>query len=833
MTGSAGGVDPLAWTRERLARGLELLDRGKHARAGVVLGDLLERVDRERLLPRERADALKGLVVDAWFDHAWKRLEEKDLIRAVDAWQRGFLALASQGKFEDVADRLHRLVLAMMPLEVVPPAALTGLLDAEVDYLARAGREAAGLQALFTVTLLRRHATNTKVTRHLFSRLEAVLKKLKAEVRPALLAVLVDNALDFFEVEANERPELAKKLSTFLKPVAPPVVRDALPAVTRAFGLLRAPAVAATRERDSPGANLLVSLEAANLHDWALLVLEHLAGSLSEAGATEELAGLGLKFVDHALGAGRAMLAVRACRALSRHLGDATDDAWVMVGRFLAKSTGQWPLLAEVIGELFERALESASRVEPDQRRTAWLLEKAWELRARTGGAEPDDFWSAVFHRAVTEEGDAALAKWAVAAASTERRAKFGLEAAVEKVDEWVASLPPREKKRLPLSADASGRRGPARLDVRFNCDGTAQATLYADEGRSVTFLGDEAPFDHELPPQLFGRLAANYYGGVDPADVVHTLILVGRAIHCMLPLEAREALRDAREAGVPLVVTFSGGRAPTLPPDLIHDGSAWLHQAAVVATLPASAPPRANSLTPSQTPTSGTDAATRSIKLLVLGDFNATWPKYWDEEAQQERVSYPFPAAGELIGRLVKFASERPEVGVVSYASGAQASKDAVLEALAGGHGVVHVTSNLFHVEGHPAETHFVAADGETLTIGEVAAALGRGDRRDVLVALDARVYDASGTWRPWCAKECLAAAGELLRPRGKAQVAAVVTKTADSFGRAAADVWLRFYERVLEGVPLGQALREARAGADPFTAASFALVGDPATRL
>ncbi|MHA1733690.1 MAG: hypothetical protein ACTSU5_17210 [Promethearchaeota archaeon] len=790
--------NPLRWAKERLITGQKLLKQGSHFWADQVFSSVVERFEKAENVRKKTRDYIRDLVIQAWTLHARSLLEKSaDWILTCDAYQHAFFLLSQYQKYDQIANMLDDLIRILLTYEQVNPETLATLLESAADMLVFAGKRPEALEFQLVVMLLRGFAKmSERLTKSLIF-LERTLVRLRSDLRNALVVVLLENAVEFFKVSAEEKAEFIEKLNGIAKSVVPVSIKDAFSEVFKVLPLYGKP-----EELTERWTLLSKKLQDLNEYDWALRIYENLLKYLDNNGMYDRAVEYGKKFIILAVRRQHLEVAYRACQLLcdilaSRGEYGTITDLWGMLSREFSRSPSNRHLFNLAVKEM-EGGIVADS--------TAWntgelfsRLEDIWLLKTRATRASEDEFWSMVLHRAVFEEGDLRTGALALGKLSGQFKRKFHVTLSPEDLRGMVETKPPVKAQYNPLSV------------LRLSGNSRIELYGYSMEVHKFVSTSVEHAWDDTVLQDIYRELVVRA-GAVDGASGDRysgwTFKDLGRCLFLMLPKPARDTFLGfkAGSSGETPSVLFLMDEE-TIPIDFLHDGTNFLSLKYATG----------NKL--GEPPMMGIGAEDVSgpsdeKNVLLLGDFNASSPKIWNDALKKEEVLYPFPEASENINHLIEELNQSEFVNQIAYLQGNTATRAAILETITSGQfHVIYLSSNLFFVGDNPQESYFLTSDNEILSIREIKEAIASSKLPNPLVVNDSRFLRPDGEVIANCTHEALLVA-ESLEPRG-AEVGpkATLTRIADIHHEDDVELLRAFLKNLLgDGDPLGVALLKAR---------------------
>lgn len=827
------GENHLAWAKNRLVLAQRLLAKGSHYWAEQVLDEVLEKFEKGDIRKKTRK-YVRTLILQIWTTHARKLYRRgKDWIAICDAYQHVFFLLYQYKLFDQIAQSLITLIQDLLAVEGAQPENLALLLETASRMLEQAEKLPEALEVQLAVMLIRKFARPSETLTNLLLFLENILLRLRQDQRNLLVYVLLDNAIDFYQVAFDDKPEFIQELVGIAKNVVGVSIKDAFLSSSKILKEVT------TRPEDfvARTATVIRKLEALNEFGWAFRVVENLLQYLVHAGQHDVARDHGRQFVAFAIRRGHFDIAFRGYDALGevlRQQGDmeARLRLWLDAAREFSRNIPNPNLFNQAI-----QAFETALRKHAPQlalRRRLRYFDEMWQLKARASRASEDEFFAMVLCRAVLEEGALEVANLALTALSPNFKTKYAVEVTVEE----LAGVLTKKEREQPVYSPF--------LILRLTRDSRISLYRYSTTYQRFQTASLDQAWDDSVLRGLYARLLTRPGGKKGNETLAEgegqsptrewSFKHLGRCLYIMLPRAVRAVLSQTRvdPSKQPPNALFLVDEG-SVPFDFIHDDTNFIILKYATGTrlgeLPLLGAPF------SELETLKDRLASHPLNFLFLGNFNATRPKIWDESAQGERILYPFPEGERAINALIEEFSDIPAVGEINYLLGTQASREAILGALRQGppH-VIHLASYLFFVRENPRESYFLTSGNEILSVCDLARAIQEGRRAGAaasenggelrsdqevsaegegvkpVVVNNCRIVDASGKLLENCTREAFLIAKALVECDQGRDNCVVVSRVAELHDGEDTQLLSTFYRALFEGHPVGLALLRAR---------------------
>ncbi len=750
--------------------GQKLLRQGSHGWAEIAFEEILLSLERQKDLSAKNKDYVRSLVIQAWqarIQDLGRDQSPDKWIFLVDAYHHVLFLLFQNNSFKEIAKICQSLVLSLISQKEISRETLASILDPVSEFLLKGGFRREALEIQLAMMLIRGAAKSSDTLQKLLQYLASIVLKLGLNFRPIFFYALFDNATDFFNLQADRsaRNELVSSLIETCRNAVSLDIRDAMGQTSKFIHRFQ------IQEVKDNFVKLIQKLEILNEFDWAFGIIRNFARLLIENGLTEEALNLSQEFSEFSIRRGFYQFGFQGYSLIGNALatqGKKTElvSLWYGAARMFARSQ-QADLLNESIKKIDEYLDPPPTFANSVSYFSTY--NEIWNLKSRLGQTTEADFWKMIFFRALFEERDLDIAKFAWKCLPDAFKSKCHPTGQIE---EAVANVP-----KTPV-----GKITHTRLVIRLVEQ--QEVDIYCTSPKSDEYLEIHSPepWNSMELEEIFSQIIAH--------QREMELLMFGRLIYLNLPAEVRRTIRSFKAESVQVQphLLFIMDRF-SLPVGLIHDGTSFLNLKFALSSMIGPTSLRGMSEMTQDNP------AADKLRLLFIANLNALDPRIWDEKTQKEEPLYCLSETEGEVNDIIQFAQKYPNVESVSYLIGTQATKEKILATIRElqPH-VLHYAGILFYVEENPGESYLLAPEGKIISLEEIFQVFEEFPVRPLLV-LNVKLVNKKGEFILNAGYE----AGQLGSLQSKYFLTGVLTRFAPIFNADSLSLFKGFYDCLL----------------------------------
>ncbi len=758
------------FVKNQLVIGQKLLRQGSHGWAETTFESILLTLERQKDMSAKNKEYVRSLVVQAWqarIQDLGRDQSPDKWIFLVDAYHHILFLLFQNNSFKEIAKLCQSLVLSLISQEEISRETLASILDPVSEFLLKGGFRREALEVQLAMMLIRGSAKSSETLQNLLQYLAGIVLKLGVNFRPIFFYVLFDNATDFFKLDASRdaRNELVELLIDTCRNAVSLDIRDAMAQTSKFVTRFQ------IQDVKDDFVKLVQKLEILNEFDWAFGIIRNYSRLLIENGLVEEALTLSQEFSEFSIRRGFYQFGFQGYGLIGKALADQGKknelvSLWYGAARMFARSQ-QADLLNESIKKIDEYL--DPPQAFGNSQPYFETYNEIWNLKSRLGQTTEVDFWKMAFYRALFEERDLEVAKFAWKSLPDAYKSKCHPTGQIE---DAIANLP-----RAPV-----GKISHTRLVIRLVDQ--QDVDIYCTSPKSEEYLEIHSPepWNSAELEEIFSQLITRQ------RDL--ELMMFGRLIYLNLPAEVRRTIRSFKAESVQaqphllfIMDKFS------LPVGLIHDGTSFLNLKFAVSSLIGPTSLRGMSEMTQDNP------AAEKLRLLFVANLNVKDPRIWDEKTHKEEPLYCLSETEGEVNDLIQFTQKYSSVESISYLIGTQATKDKILATIRElqPH-ILHYAGILFYVEENPGESYLLAPDGKVISLEEIFQVFEEFPVRPLLV-LNVKLVNKKGEFIFNAGYE----AGQLGSLQSKYFLTGVLTRFAPIFNADSLALFKGFYDCLL----------------------------------